>query len=55
MDQNNNSVTIAASELVSLRVFTNPPYQVEVILNCAFILLGMDTLQDFNETKNVLK
>ena len=55
MDQNKNSVDIPPSELVSLRVYSHPPYQVEVILNCAFILLGMDTLQDFDQMKKVLK
>ena len=55
MDKNKNSVNIPASELVSLRVFSNPPYQVELILNCAFLLLGMDTLQDFDQMKKVLK
>ena len=55
MDQNKNSLTIPAADLVSLRVFNNPPYQVKVILNCAFLLLGMDTLQDFEQMKKVLK
>ena len=54
MDQTNNSVTIAAKDFAYLRSYSKAPYQVEIVLNCAFILLGMDILQSYEEMKEFL-